>query len=44
MVWMPFRRASSKEDREASDRMYACAKPQLQAVVQLERSWRSQPC
>jgi hypothetical protein len=27
--WMPFRRALSKEDQEAFDRMCACAKQQL---------------
>jgi hypothetical protein len=38
--WMPFRRALSKEDQEAFDRMFACAKQQLQAEVQLGQPWR----
>ena len=38
--WMPFRRALSKEDQEAFDRMFACATQQLQAEVQLGRPWR----
>jgi hypothetical protein len=42
--WMPFRRALSKEDQEAFDRMFACAKLQLQAEVPLKWPWRSQPC
>jgi hypothetical protein len=42
--WMPFRRALSKEDQEAFDRMFRCAKLQLQAEVPLEWPWRSQPC
>jgi hypothetical protein len=33
--WVPFRRALSKEDQEAFDRMFACATPQLQAEVEL---------
>ena len=37
--WMPFRRALSKEDQEAFDRIFACAKQQVQKEVQL---WR--PC
>jgi hypothetical protein len=37
--WMPFRRALSKEDQRAFDRMFACAKQQLQAEVQLGRPW-----
>jgi hypothetical protein len=37
--WMPFRRALSKEDQEAFDRIFACAKQQVQTEVQL---WR--PC
>jgi hypothetical protein len=32
---VPFRRALSKEDQEASDKMLACAKQQLQAEMQL---------
>jgi hypothetical protein len=42
--WMPFRRALSKEDQAACDRMFRCAKLQLQAEVPLEWPWRSQPC
>jgi hypothetical protein len=38
--WMPFRRALSEEDQEAFDRMFACAKQQLQAEVQLGRPWK----
>jgi hypothetical protein len=38
--WMPFRRALSKEDQGAFDRMFTCAKQQLQAEVQLGRPWR----
>jgi hypothetical protein len=38
--WMPFRRALSKEDQEAFDRMCACAKPQVQAEVLLGRPWK----
>ena len=38
--WMPFRRAWSKEDQEAFDRMFACATQQVQAEVQLGRPWR----
>jgi hypothetical protein len=38
--WMPFRRALSKEDQEACDRMFAYAKQQLQAEVRLGRPWR----
>jgi hypothetical protein len=38
--WLPFRRASSKEDREAFDRMCAEAAQQLQAAVYLRRPWR----
>src|SRR5262245_19358753 len=37
--WMPFRRALSQEDQEAFDRMFACAKQQLQADVRLGRPW-----
>jgi hypothetical protein len=37
--WMPFRRALSKEDQEAFDRMFADATQQLQAAVQLGRPW-----
>jgi hypothetical protein len=36
---MPFRRALSKEDQEAFDRMFECARQQLQAEVQLGRPW-----
>jgi hypothetical protein len=35
--WLPFRRALSKEDQEAFDQMFACAKQQIEAVVQLGR-------
>jgi len=38
--WMPFRRALSKDDQEAFDRMFACAMQPLQAEVQLGRPWR----
>jgi hypothetical protein len=38
--WPPFRRLLSKEDQEAFDRMFACAKQQLQLEVQLGRPWR----
>ena len=38
--WMPFRRALSKEDQGAFDRMFACAKPQVQAEVLLGRPWK----
>jgi hypothetical protein len=37
--WMSFRRALSKEDQEAFDRMFACATQQLQTEVQLGRPW-----
>ena len=37
--WTPFRLALSKEDQEAFDRMFACAKQQVQADVQLWRPW-----
>ena len=36
---MPFRRELLKEDQEAFDRMFACAKRQVQAEVQLGRPW-----
>ena len=36
---MPFRRAFSKEDQGAFDRMFACAKQQIQAEVMLGRPW-----
>jgi hypothetical protein len=35
--WVPFRRALSKEDQEAFDRMFACAKQHVQAEVLLGR-------
>jgi hypothetical protein len=38
--WMPFRRALSKEDQEACDRMFACATQPLQTEVLLGRPWR----
>jgi len=38
--WIPFRRALSKDDQEAFDRMFACATQQLQAEVPLCRPWR----
>jgi hypothetical protein len=38
--WMPFKRALSKEDQEAFDRMFACVKHQVQAEVYLSRPWR----
>ena len=38
--WMSFRRALSKEDQAAFDRMFACATQQLQAEVPLGRPWR----
>ena len=37
--WMPFRRALSKEDQDAFDRMLACAMQKLQAEVSLGRPW-----
>jgi hypothetical protein len=37
--WMPFRRALAKEDQEAFDRMFVCAKEQVQAEVRLGRPW-----
>jgi hypothetical protein len=37
--WMPFRRALSKEDQEAFDRMVACAKQHVLAEVLLGRPW-----
>lgn len=37
--WVPFRRALSKEDQEAFDRMFACAKQHVQAEVLLGRPW-----
>jgi hypothetical protein len=36
---MPLRRALSKEDQGAFDRMFACAKQQVQAEVLLGRLW-----
>jgi hypothetical protein len=36
---MPFWQALAKEDQEAFDRMFACAKQQLKAEVQLRRPW-----
>lgn len=38
--WMPFRRALSKDDQEAFDRMFADATQQLQTEVYLGRPWR----
>jgi hypothetical protein len=38
--WVPFKRARSKEDQEAFDRMFACATQPLQAAVPLGRPWR----
>jgi len=35
--WLPFRRALSKEDQEAFDRMFTCAKLQFRTEVPLER-------
>jgi hypothetical protein len=35
--WMPFGRALAKENQEALDQMFACAKQRLQADVQLGR-------
>jgi hypothetical protein len=37
--WMPFRRILSKEDQGAFDRMFTCAKPQVQAAVWLGQPW-----
>jgi hypothetical protein len=37
--WMSFRRALSKEDQAACNRVLACATQPLQAAVQLGRSW-----
>lgn len=36
--WMQFRRALSKEDQEAFDRMFECAKRQAQSAVYFPRS------
>jgi hypothetical protein len=38
-MWVPFRRALSKADQAAFDRMFACATQQLQAEVQLGQPW-----
>jgi hypothetical protein len=38
--WVPFRRALSRADQEACDRMFACVTQQLQAEVRLGRPWR----
>jgi hypothetical protein len=38
--WMPIRRALSKEDQEACDRMFAYAVQPLQAAAPLGRPWR----
>ena len=38
--WVPFRRARSREDQEAFDRMFACVTQPLQSEVQLRRPWR----
>jgi hypothetical protein len=38
--WIPFRRVLSKEDQGAFDRMFACAKPQVQVAVLLGRPWK----
>lgn len=38
--WVPFRRALSKEDQAAFDRMFACAMQQLPTEVQLRRPWK----
>jgi hypothetical protein len=38
--WVPFRRARSREDQEAFDRMFAYVTQSLQAEVQLGRPWR----
>jgi hypothetical protein len=38
--WMPFRRALGKGDQEAFDRIFACAKQQVQAEVLLGRPWK----
>ena len=37
--WVPFRHTLSKEDQEVFDRMFACAKQQVQAEVQLGWPW-----
>jgi hypothetical protein len=37
---MPSRRALSKEDQSAFNRLFACPTQQLQAEVPLERPWR----
>jgi hypothetical protein len=37
--WMPFRRALSKEDQAAFDRMFVCATQQLPAEIRLGRPW-----
>jgi hypothetical protein len=38
--WMPFRRALSKDDQEALDRMCVCTTQLLQVAVRLGRLWR----
>jgi hypothetical protein len=38
--WIPCRCVLSKDDQEACDRMFACAKEPLHAEVQLGRPWR----
>jgi hypothetical protein len=37
--WAPFKRALSKADREAFDRLLDCAKLQVQAGVMVSRTW-----
>jgi hypothetical protein len=40
--WRPFRRALSKEDQEACDRMFTDATQPLQAAGQAGRPWRGE--
>lgn len=37
--WAPFKRALPKADREAFDRLFDCAKLQVQAGVMVSRPW-----
>jgi hypothetical protein len=42
--WMAFRRALLKEDHEAFDRMFACARQQVHAGMHLSRPWGFSAC
>jgi hypothetical protein len=37
--WIPFRRTSSKEDQEAFDRLFDCAKLHVQGGVMVSQPW-----